>query len=168
MERLVRCSNERSQRLQPILTVWVASFFVFPVASSALSSNRAEAAQFAYVGGTENILEHCTGTLQLTPESLAFRCAQYAVSIPYDNIEIMQYRHDVGRRVRKLKLKWKERPPRGGGGNKNRYFTVVYRASGAAHAVVLEVEPDEMRPYLAEIDLKAGRRVDVERHEDYE
>jgi len=87
--------------------------------------------------------------------------------VPYDAIEIMQYRADVTRHVRRLKVQWRVTPPIGGG-NKNRYFTLVYRTSGATHALVLEVPVEQMRPYLAEIDLKVGRRVDVQRHEDYE
>jgi hypothetical protein len=33
--------------------------------------------------------------------------------------------------------------------------------------MVLEVRPVAMRPYLAEIDLKAGKRVEVEGYEEY-
>jgi len=37
----------------------------------------------------------------------------------------------------------------------------------AHHVLVLRVRPGVMRPYLAEIDLKAHRRVEVENLEDY-
>ena len=98
---------------------------------------------------------------------MAFRCAQYAVNIPYDGIQLMQYRAGVSREVLRMKLKWKVRPPYSAG-SKNRYFTVVYRTSGIPHAIVLDIPSGGMLPYLAEIDLKVGRRVDVQQHEDYE
>ena len=130
-------------------------------------SERAREPQFKYAGGTEDVLAGCSGILKLASETMTYNCAQYSVTIPYAAIEIMQYRADVSRRVRKLKLKWRVPPPAGGGHN-NRYFTMLYRISGVSHVVILEVPNDEMRPYMAEIDLKCGRRVDVQRHEDYE
>ena len=78
----------------------------------------------------------------------------------------MQFRSDLSKPVRKLKLHWKVRPD-WVGGKKNHLFTILFRESGKVHLVVLEAPPDVMRPYLAEIELKTGRRVDVERHTDY-
>lgn len=135
--------------------------------SLTIASNRTQEPKFKYAGGTEDVLAGCPGTLQLTNDSMTYSCAQRSVAIPYRAIETMQYRADVIRHVRKLRLKWRVVPPIGGGHN-NRYFTLVYRVSGVTHVMVLEVPNDEMRPYLAEIDLKCGRRVDVQRHEDYE
>ena len=123
--------------------------------------------QFKYVAGTEDVHAGCTGSLELTEHSLVFRCAPYTVAVSYHSIELMQYRSGVSRRVRRLNLAWKLEPPVSIGG-KNRYFAVVFRKGGARHAIILRVPSDEMRPYLAEIDLKTGRRVDVQRHEDYE
>jgi hypothetical protein len=140
--------------------------FIFTIRLDA-SSTVSHEPPFKYVGGTEDVAANCAGELRLTPSSLAFECAQHTVTVPYSAIEIMQYRSDLGRHVRRMKLKWKVSPPRGGG-NKNRYFTLIYKAGGVRHAIVLEVVADDMRPYLAEIDLQAGRRVDVQRHEDYQ
>ena len=136
-------------------------------AAPAPASERSREPKFKYVGGTENVLGGCVGVLQLASDSMAFNCAPFKVTVPYEAIEIMQYRADVRRHVRRLRVAWRIYPPHGGG-SKNRYFTIVYRSSGATHVLVLEVPSDEMRPYLAEIDLKVGRRVDVQRHEDYE
>ncbi|HEV2177046.1 MAG TPA: hypothetical protein VGW33_07565 [Terriglobia bacterium] len=136
------------------------------LAPAAASAQKAKQPQFAYVAGTEDVLAGCEGTIELTSQQLSFLCAQYSLHAPYAAISRMEYRSGVSRSVRKLKLKWKLKPPEGGG-KKNRYFTIVYREGGATHVVVLEVAPDEMQPYLAEIDLKAGRRVDVQNHEDY-
>ncbi len=131
------------------------------------SQEKPKDAQFKYAGGTEHIPEACAGRLELGQEALTFKCFQYALAIPYSSINLMQYRPDVSKEVRKLKLKWKVRPA-GGGGKHNRYFTVRYTGGGTTHVVVLEVLPEAMRPYLAEIDLKVGRRVEVKGYEDYE
>jgi hypothetical protein len=136
-------------------------------AQRAIGSEQEKPAEFKYAGGTEDVVEGCAGLLQLGPQSMAFRCAQYTVSIPYNSIELMQYRAGVSREVQRMKPKWKVRPSYSAGG-KNRYFTVVYSTSGTPHVIVLDVPSGGMLPYLAEIDLKAGRRVDVQRHEDYE
>jgi len=134
---------------------------------SASAVDKPKEPQFSYVAGTESVLAGCQGTLEVTSDALTFLCAQYSVHAPYDSISMMEYRADVSRTVRKMKLDWKLRPP-AGGGKKNRYFTVVYQDGGTNHAIILQVAPDAMRPYLAEIDLKAGKRVDVQSHEEYE
>ena len=66
-----------------------------------------------------------------------------------------------------MKPQWKVKPQLFTpmfGGKGNRYFTIVYQVDdhGPTNTLVLEVSPDDMRPYLAEIDVKVGRRVDVE------
>ena len=124
------------------------------------SKGKEDASVFKYAGGTESLHEGCAGQLQLTDVSMTFRCPEGSITAPYRSIRLMQYRPDVSRQVRKMKLKWKAKP-HGSGGKHNRFFTVVFSSEGRAHVMVLEVEPDEMRPYLAEIDLKAGKRVQV-------
>ncbi|MGO9273210.1 MAG: hypothetical protein ACLQOO_23735 [Terriglobia bacterium] len=127
---------------------------------------------FSYAGGTEALPENCGGQLEVSQDQLVFRCGQHPITIPLASITLMQYRPDVSRRVLKLKLQWKVevRPVEDGKPkpkNQNRYFTIVYAENGAPHAVVLEVEPPDMRPYLAEIEMKSGRRVQVMGYEPY-
>jgi hypothetical protein len=122
---------------------------------------------FKYVGGTEDVGWNCEGRVQLSGESLTFRCGERELAIPYASITLMQYRPDVSAKVREMNLNWKVRPPHGRG-KKNRYFSVVYSRDGNTHAVILEAGPDVMRPYLAEIDLKSGKRVEVRGYENYE
>lgn len=136
-------------------------------ASWAYGREKLKEALFKYAGGTENLPEACTGKLEVTSRALIFTCDKGSISVPYASISLMQYRPDVTRKIRKLKLKWKLKPPMGGG-KQNRYFAVLYREQGATHVMVLEVPPLEMRPYLAEIDLKAGRRVEVKGYEEYD
>ncbi len=123
---------------------------------------------FRYVGGTQGPSETCRGALETSSNELTFRCGAVAITVPYSSIILMQYRADVSRKVRRMKLRWSLVPPGGGGGAENRYFTLIYDdGSGGRAGLVLEVSSENMRPYLAEIDLYAGRRVDVQSHETY-
>lgn len=125
--------------------------------------------QFKYTGGTEDLPEACEGNLEVNPEALTFRCWSGKIDIPYSAISAMEYRSEVSKRVRKMKLKWKIRPaavstilkPK-----KNRFFTVVYREGQTPRVMVLRVESRAMRPYLAELDLRSDKRVDVESYEE--
>jgi len=131
-------------------------------AASADGRSRSKS-QFEYAGGTEPVPERCEGNLEITQTALVFECRESRVSVPYDSITLMEYRSKVSRQVRKMKLKWALKPP-SGGSKHNLFFTVLYRVEGGTHAMVLKVPPETMRPYLAEIDLRVGRRVDVERY----
>jgi hypothetical protein len=133
----------------------------------AAAAQKNPSSRFKYVGGTEKVPYECVGTVQILDNALAFRCDSSVVTMPYRDIETMQYRADVTRRVRKMKVRWTAIPPEHTGGGKNLYFTLIYRASGLTQVLILEVPEDQMRPYLAEIDLKAGRRVEVQSHENY-
>ena len=125
---------------------------------------------FRYVAGTENLGQDCEGNLELGREGMSFRCPGGAVDIPYASITQMEYRSDISSKVRKLKVKWRLRPPYSTslfGGKRHRFFAVVYSVDEATHVLVLRIRPGLMRPYLAEIDLKAQRRVEVENLEEY-
>jgi hypothetical protein len=136
---------------------------------SAISVAREHAAKpaFRYIGGTMAMPDHCEGSLELGTEAMTFECSDSTVRIPYSAIHFMQYRTDISRKVRRMKPHWKVQPdtsmssfgPKG-----NRFFTIVYREKDEArlNTLVLQVSPDDMRPYLAEIDLRAGQRVEVE------
>ena len=126
--------------------------------------------QFKYAAGTESISEGCEGNLELTSTGLTFRCSAGSITAPFSSISLMQYRNDVSRKVRKMKLKWKIKPNFVApllGGRRNRYFTVVFKDDELTHVMVLRVSPRAMRPYLAEIDLKSTRRVEVQGYENY-
>ena len=126
--------------------------------------------QFKYAAGTESLSQGCEGNLEIGSEGLTFKCVGGSVSAPYASISLMQYRSDVSKKVRKMKVKWTIRPEyeipllRN---KRNRYFTVVFRTEDATRVVILRVQPEAMRPYLAEIDLKAQKRVEVQSYEEY-
>ena len=122
---------------------------------------------FRFEGGTSGPSDICNGVLETSSYELTFRCGTDAIAIPYSSILLIQYRADVSRKVRKMKLHWKVAPPVGGG-HENRYLTIIYNESGNRQGMVLGVSPEAMRPYLAEIDLRAGRRIDVQNHEVYQ
>lgn len=133
------------------------------------SAQRNQASRFTYVGGTESAPWGCVGELELTPDTLIYKCGQYTVKAPYSAIETMQFRDDIPSHIRRMKVKWAVKlPPGERGNNKNHFFIVLYRGAGGARVLVFDIPSDQMRPYLAELDLKVGRRVEVQSHENYE
>lgn len=120
---------------------------------------------FKFVGATQYVEPGCAGKLEVGERAMTFSCAQYSIAVPFRSIRLMEYRTNLSRKVRKMKLHWKVRPETYSplfGAKHDRYFTVVYEQKGSPQALVLEVAMKDMRPYLAEIDLKVGHRVDVE------
>jgi hypothetical protein len=162
--------KRRTARLaSSLLAVGLLGF----AASGACARGHAPKPAFTYVGGTSALPEGCLGKLEMKANSMTFDCTDASVEIPYSAILFMQYRPDVSHKVRKMKPNWKVKPQTGSwwfGGKSNRYFTVVYRQAGQspADALVLKVSPDDMRPYLAEIDVKVGQRVEVENLDDFD
>ena len=125
--------------------------------------------QFKYAAGTEDLPDACDGNLEVNPEVLTFRCWSGKIDSPYSAISAMEYRSEVSKRVRKMKVKWKILPAGDSAilkTKKNRFFTVVYREGQASHVMVLRVGPRAMRPYLAELDLRSDKRVEVETYEE--
>lgn len=148
------------------------SLAMLPLAASlayagAQGGAQASALPFQYAGGTEKIEQDSPGILKVTSEGLIFWSTNGTVNLPFSTITIMEYRPNLSRRVRELKVKWSVTPDTGGHG-RNRYFTVVCKDKDTTRVVVLNVDPRALRPYLAEIELKSGKRVDVFEHVDYE
>jgi hypothetical protein len=135
--------------------------------SAALGSEQTKEAVFQYAGGTEKIEIDCVGKLEVTLEGLVFTCPAGSVDMPFATITLMQFRPDVSPRVRKLKLKRMTYPNILIAGKQNRYFTVVSKKQGVTQVMILRVDPLSMRPYLAEIELRSGKRVEVMPYEDY-
>ena len=115
---------------------------------------------FFYAGGTATLRSGCSGTLGISNASMTFECPQGSVTIPYSSITLMQYRPKLSQKVRRMKLRWKVRPYESAS-KKNLLFTVLYKEGDTTQALVLRVLPDDMRPYLAEIELNAGKRIEV-------
>lgn len=115
---------------------------------------------FSYAGGTETISTGCAGELEVTHVSMTFKCSEGSVTIPYSAITLMQYRPKLSSEVRKMKLNWTARPE-GTIAKKNLLFTVLYKQGNTTQAMVLKVRPENMRPYLAEIELNTRKRIEV-------
>jgi hypothetical protein len=146
--------------------VWLVLVAALLAVHGAAGREKPKGLPFRFMGGTSGPIDTCKGVLEASSDELTFRCGTDAIAIPYSSITLMEYRANVSRKVRKMKLHWKLVPPVGHG-SENRYFTIVYNESGGKQGLVLEVSPEAMRPYLAEIDLRAGRRIDVQNHEVY-
>ena len=137
------------------------------VLATVVSGKKRVETQFKYAGGTEQIQKGCEANLELSSEALSFRCGSGSISAPYSSISLMQYRTNISRQVLKMNLGWKVKPTVKRS-KQNRYFTVLYNEGGSVRAVVFDVPPKVLQPYLAEIDLKSGKRVEVQSHEEYE
>jgi hypothetical protein len=147
--------------------IWPLAFLILILPGAAFASEQAKEAVFQYAGGTEKIEIDCAGKLEVTPGGLIFRCPSGTVDMRFSDITLMQFRPDVSPRVRKMKLKWTTYPIILVAGKQNRFFTVVSKKQGMTHVMVLRVDSLSMRPYLAEIELKSGKRVEVMPYEDY-
>ena len=90
--------------------IWPLVFMILIPSSAAFGIEPTKDAVFQYAGGTEKIEIDCAGKLEVTLESLVFKCPGGSVVMPFSTITLMQFRPDVSRRVRKLKLKWTTYP----------------------------------------------------------
>jgi len=140
--------------------------------SFAHAAKKHGAKPFKYEGGTEKIPRSCKGIVEVGESALTFKCSKASVSVPYASITLMQYRPNISKKIRKMNIKWEVNPGGGSlpfvGGHDNKYFAIVYEEQGETRAIVLDVPPETMRPYLAEIDVKAGKRIEVEETEEYD
>jgi hypothetical protein len=152
---------KRTWKLWPLVCI-----FLIPRGAT-LGTEQAKEAIFQYAGGSEKIEIDCAGKLEVSDSALRFKCPGASVDIPFSTITLMQFRPDISPQVRNLKLKWKTYPSILIAGKQNRYFTVVCKKQGVTHVMVLRVDPLSMRPYLAEIELRSGKRVEVMPYEDY-
>jgi len=135
------------------------------------------ARKFKYAGGMQSLLRDCSGGLELKTEALTFRCPDGTETVSYASIMFMQYRPSLSPKVRKLNIRWEVSPAAAMpiiSKKRNRFFVVIYSEpalpsgrAGNPKGLVLEVTPETMQPYLAEIELKSGKRVEVYSHEDY-
>ena len=153
---------KRNLRIWPIILVLLVPW------GATTGTEQAKEAIFQYAGGSEKIEIDCAGKLEVSDSGLIFKCPGTSVDMPFSTITLMQFRPDISQSVRNLKLKRKTYYPSIlVAGKQNRFFTVVYKKQGATHVMVLRVDPLSMRPYLAEIELKSGKRVEVMPYEDY-
>lgn len=149
-----------STRVRAIIFLNLLAVFAIATAGWARNYNKS---QFMYVGGTEPLSQPCEGNLDITETAMVFECREARVTVPYNSITHMEYRSRVSPQVRKMKLQWVLKPP-SHGGRRNLFFTVLYLVDGSTHAMILKVPPETMLPYLAEIDLRVGHRINVERY----
>ncbi len=139
--------------------VLLATILMVP-AARAIQQAPGRAPRFTYAGGTQGLRSGCAGELELTHTSMTFACPEGSITIPFRSVVLMQYRPKVSRSITQMKLPWKVKPS-GSGRKKNLFFTVLYREDRRLRAMVLKVRPDDMRPYLAQIELSTGKRIHV-------
>ncbi len=142
------------------LLLSVVSLLAASSAFGLISADAGKPSFFVYAGGTEHIQYGCQGQLEVTSSSMIFRYTHGSVTIPYHSITHMEYRPKLSRTVNAMKLGWVAKPDESGR-NKNLFFTVLYLENHRTHALVLKVSPDEMRPYLAVLEIHTGMRIHV-------
>ena len=133
---------------------------LLPVLLAGESGSRA-----SYVGGTVPGLAGGTdGILQLTGEdSLLFRTRKATLEIPYEKVNLLEYGQKASRRfaaailVSPMLLLSKSR---------KHYLTVGYTdADGQQQAVVFRIDKNHVRPVLAGLEAKTGRKVEYQDNE---
>ena len=147
-------------------TLYAAAAALLVLTSWAYGKKKSEdEPPFTYLAGTENLERGCGGKLEVHTDGLAFTCPAGSVTLPFSGITLMQYRPDLSQTVVDMKIPWKV-PPQLSRQRENKYFTVVANDQGKIRAVILRVDSKSMIPYLAEIDLKSGKSVQVWRSYD--
>lgn len=155
----IEAAMKRNLGLQIIMVLGLAALLV-PTIPAAARSHRP--APFLYAAGTTDLPQGCEGKLELLQSEMVFECPQGRVTVPYASITRMQYYQRVSREIRKMNLHWAVKPT-GAHSKHNLFFIVLFKSKEGPQAIILRVLPETMRPYLAEIELRTGRRVDVER-----
>lgn len=123
---------------------------------------------FRYVGGTWELKGRCRGQLQIGTNSVAFKCKEQIFDLPFESLTYMEYRPAPSEKLREAKVRWRRKPPLGVGvrvpwkRRKNKYFSVMFSKGGELGVAVFRVKPRVMRPYLAELDLRSGMRVEMD------
>ena len=147
-----------------LVSVFCLSALAVPVAAQ---SKRG----FRYVGGTWDLKGRCRGQLQMGTHSVAFKCKERIFDLPFESLTYMEYRPAPSEKLRDTRVRWRRKPPLGVGvkvpfkKRKNKYFSVVFSKGGEMGVAVFRVKPRVMRPYLAELDLRSGMRVEMESFE---
>ena len=116
-------------------------------------------------GGTNSDLPHrASGRIEISDEeALLFRCREGGVRIPYASIHALEYGQQVSRRyaeailISPLLLLSKSR---------RHFVTISYLDDGGRQqALVFRVDKRDVRPVLAVLEARTGRRVEYQDEE---
>ncbi|HPU70952.1 MAG TPA: hypothetical protein PLA43_03275 [Bryobacteraceae bacterium] len=143
----------------------VISAFVLAVlmAAGAPSLRAENGARAEFVGGTIS-LSGGRGVIDLTHEEFfIFHTKRAGVRIPYESVNLLEYGQQVSRRyamavvISPLLLLSKSR---------KHFLTIGYTdEEGRQQAIVLQVDKSHIRPVLAGLEAKTGRRVEYQDQE---
>lgn len=138
---------------------------VLTLSSTPLSGADSEANKAVYVGGTVSAIPRKSGLrIDVTaPDALSLRLAHSALSVPYRDINTLEYGLRVSRRymeavlISPMFLLAKRR---------THFLTIGYEDSdGHQQAIILEVGKDAIRPLLVSLEARTGRRVEFQDEE---
>ena len=118
-----------------------------------------------YMGGTASgVPAKSTARIAVNEEeALTLRCKNHSFTIPYRNINTLEYGLRVSRRYIEAVV---ISPAFLFAKKKTHYLTIGYSdADGNQQAVVLEVNKDDIRPLLVSLEARTGRRVEFQDEE---
>jgi hypothetical protein len=121
----------------------------------------AAADRVEHVGGTVAGVPRGRGAMDLTDaRELAYRSGPFELRIAYDNVNQLEYGQQVDRRyamavvISPLLLLSKKR---------QHFLTIGYTdASGAQQALVFRIDKRSVRPVLASLEARTGRRIEYQ------
>jgi hypothetical protein len=140
------------------------SLAVLLVLSSLLEA-RDTGSRVLYVGGTvAGVSSKSSARMDtLDDETLLLSAGKHAVSIPYRNVNTIEYGLKVSRRYVEAAL---ISPLFLLGKKKTHFLTIGYTdAEGRQQAMVLQVGSGEIRPLLVSLEARTGRRVEYQDEE---
>ena len=138
---------------------------VLTLSSPPLSGADPESSKAFYVGGTVSAIPRKSGLrIDLTAsDALNLRLPHSALSVPYRDINTLEYGLRVSRRyveavlISPMFLLAKRR---------THFLTIGYEDSdGHQQAIILEVGKDAIRPLLVSLEARTGRRVEFQDEE---
>ena len=116
-------------------------------------------------GGTNSDLPNrASGRIEMADEeALLFRCRQGGVRIPYSSIHALEYGQHVSRRYAEAIL---ISPVLLLSKSRRHFVTISYLDdSGRQQALVFRVDKHDVRPVLAALEARTGRRVEYQDEE---
>jgi hypothetical protein len=136
---------------------------ILVLASQSLAGE--QGSRVEYIGGTTAALEgRVEGNLQVTGEDyLLFNFKKGVIRVSYDHINLLEYGQKVDRRyalaivVSPLLLLSKKR---------KHFLTIGYTdEDGEQQAMVFRVDKDDIRPLLASLEARTGRKIQYQDEE---
>lgn len=120
-----------------------------------------------YRGGTIALEQGHEAKINLAGNALVYQTKQGAITIPYDQVESIEYGQKAGRRIGMAVAMTVLISPIGllalASKKRNHMVTVSWKTpDGASEAAVFELGKDLVRPVLASLEKKSGKAIEYQ------